>query len=46
MKSTEEVLSSLKKIKIFSECYRNRDKSLGLKFNLIAGIYMGEMSKE
>ena len=42
----EHVFGSLKKFKIFSERYRNRGKRLGLRFNLIAGIYNIELSKK
>ncbi|MFP6841368.1 MAG: IS5/IS1182 family transposase, partial [Acinetobacter sp.] len=36
----------LKTFKIFAERYRNRGKRLGLRFNLIAGIYNLELSKK
>ncbi|AMW78937.1 transposase [Acinetobacter sp. TGL-Y2] len=42
----EPVFGSLKKFKILSERYRNRGKRLGLRFNLIAGIYNFELSKK
>ena len=42
----EHVFGSLKKIKILAERYRNRAKRLGLRFNLIAGIYNVELSKK
>ncbi|MCK8641681.1 hypothetical protein M1L59_13405, partial [Acinetobacter schindleri] len=35
----EHVFGSLKTFKILAERYRNRGKRLGLRFNLIAGIY-------
>ena len=42
----EHVFGSLKKFKILAERYRNRAKRLGLRFNLIAGIYNVELSKK
>jgi hypothetical protein len=42
----EHVFGSLKTFKILAECYRNRGKRLGLRFNLIAGIYNLELSKK
>ncbi|WP_425918291.1 transposase family protein [Acinetobacter sp. TSRC1-2] len=42
----EHVCGSLKTFKILAERYRNRGKRLGLKFNLIAGIYNVELSKK
>ena len=42
----EHVFGSLKTFKIISERYRNRGKRLGLRFNLIAGIYNLELSKK
>ncbi len=41
----EHVFGSLKTFKILAERYRNRGKRLGLRFNLIAGIYNLELSK-
>ena len=41
----EHVFGSLKTFKILAERYRNRAKRLGLRFNLIAGIYNLELSK-
>ncbi|MEQ1419028.1 transposase family protein [Acinetobacter indicus] len=40
----EHVFGSLKTFKILAEQYRNRRKRLGLRFNLIAGIYNLELS--
>jgi len=40
----EHVFGSLKTFKILAERYRNRRKRLGLRFNLIAGIYNLELS--
>ena len=42
----EHVFRSLKTFKILAERYRNRGKRLGLRFNLIAGIYKLELSKK
>ena len=42
----EHVFGSLKTFKILAERYRNRGKRLGLRFNLIAGIYNFELSKK
>ncbi|MFZ0023957.1 transposase [Acinetobacter sp.] len=42
----EHVFGSLKTFKILAECYRNRNKILGLRFNLIAGIYNIELIKK
>lgn len=42
----EHVFGRLKTFKILSERYRNRGKRLGLRFNLIAGIYNLELSKK
>ncbi|TCB50820.1 transposase, partial [Acinetobacter terrestris] len=42
----EHVFGSLKTFKILAERYRNRAKRLGLRFNLIAGIYNLELSKK
>ena len=42
----EHVFGSLKTFKIFAERYHNRGKRLGLRFNLIAGIYNQELSKK
>ena len=42
----EHVFGRLKTFKILSERYRNRAKRLGLRFNLIAGIYNLELSKK
>ncbi|WWP42777.1 IS5 family transposase [Acinetobacter sp. KS-LM10] len=41
----EHVFGALKHFKILAERYRNRGKRLGLRFNLIAGIYNMELSK-
>ena len=41
----EHVFGRLKTFKILAEKYRNRGKRLGLRFNLIAGIYNLELSK-
>lgn len=41
----EHVFSQLKSFKILCERYRNRDKLLGLRFNLIAGIYNYQLAK-
>ena len=40
------VFGSLKTFKILAERYRNRGKRLGLRFNLIAGIYNMELNKK
>ncbi|MCC8467272.1 MAG: IS5/IS1182 family transposase, partial [Rickettsia endosymbiont of Eriopis connexa] len=37
------VISMLKRFKIISDKYRNRQKRFGLRFNLIAGIYNFEL---
>ncbi|WP_407307315.1 transposase family protein [Acinetobacter sp.] len=42
----EHGFGSLKTFKILAERYRNRGKRLGLRFNLIAGIYNLELSKK
>ncbi|MDP1370793.1 IS5 family transposase [Acinetobacter lwoffii] len=42
----EHVFGSLKTFKILAERYRNRGNRLGLRFNLIAGIYNLELSKK
>lgn len=42
----EHVFGSLKTFRILAERYRNRGKRLGLRFNLIAGIYNMELSKK
>nr|WP_228145720.1 transposase [Acinetobacter sp. ANC 4654] len=42
----EHVFGVLKTFKILAERYRNRGKRLGLRFNLIAGIYNMELSKK
>ena len=42
----KHVFGSLKTFKILAERYRNRGKRLGLRFNLIAGIYNLELSKK
>ncbi|MCG2916240.1 transposase family protein, partial [Escherichia coli] len=42
----EHVFGSLKTFKILAERYRNRGKRLGLRFNLIAGMYNLELSKK
>ena len=42
----EHVFGRLKTFKILAERYRNRGKRLGLRFNLIAGIYNLELSKK
>ncbi len=42
----EHVFGSLKTFKILAELYRNRGKRLGLRFNLIAGIYNMELSEK
>ena len=42
----EHVFGRLKTFKILAERYRNRGKRLGLRFNLIAGIYNMELSKK
>ncbi|MBC9229976.1 transposase [bacterium SPL81] len=41
----EHVFGTLKTFKILAKRYRNRGKRLGLRFNLIAGIYNLELSK-
>ena len=35
----EHVIGALKRFRILSERYRNRQKRLGLRFNLIAALY-------
>lgn len=40
------LFGTLKTFKILAERYRNRGKRLGLRFNLIAGIYNLELSKK
>ncbi|MFP0816910.1 IS5 family transposase [Acinetobacter baumannii] len=42
----EHVFDSLKTFKILAERYRNRGKRLGLRFNLIAGIYNLKLIKK
>ncbi|MBF7691679.1 hypothetical protein I2F30_13225 [Acinetobacter sp. SCC474] len=42
----EHVFCKLKTFKILSGCYRNRGKRLGLRFNLIAGIYNLQLSEK
>lgn len=42
----EHVFGSLKKFKILAERYRNRGKRIGLRFNLIAGIYNLELNEK
>ena len=42
----EHVFGRLKTFKILAGCYRNRGKRLGLRFNLIAGIYNRELSEK
>ena len=42
----EHVFGRLKTFKILTERYRNRGKRLGLRFNLIAGIYNLELTKK
>ena len=42
----EHVFGVLKTFKILSERYRNRGKRLGLRFNLIAGIYNIELNQK
>lgn len=42
----EHVFGVLKTFKILSERYRNRGKRLGLRFNLIAGIYNMELNEK
>jgi hypothetical protein len=41
----EHVFGRLKTFKILADRYRNRGKRLGLRFNLIAGIYHMELSE-
>jgi len=41
----EHVFGKLKKFKILCERYRSRGKRLGLRFNLIAGIYNYQLAK-
>jgi len=41
----EHVFGKLKTFRILSERYRNRGKRLGLRFNLIAGIYNYQLVK-
>ena len=42
----EHVFGKLKTFKILAGRYRNRGKRLGLRFNLIAGIYNMQLSKK
>ncbi|MGV2949995.1 transposase, partial [Acinetobacter sp. AGC35] len=42
----EQVFGTLKTFKILAERYRNPGKRLGLRFNLIVGIYNFELSKK
>ncbi|KAB0651024.1 hypothetical protein F7P73_14895 [Acinetobacter bohemicus] len=42
----EHVFGVLKTFRILSEHYRNRGKRLGLRFNLIAGIYNLELNEK
>ena len=42
----EHVFGRLKTFKILAGRYRNRGKRLGLRFNLIAGIYNRELSEK
>ena len=42
----EHVFGILKTFKILAECYRNRGKRFGLRFNSIAGIYNLELSEK
>ncbi len=42
----EHVFGRLKTFKILAERYRNNSKRLGLRFNLITGIYNLELSKK
>lgn len=41
----EHVFGKLKTFKILCERYRNRGKRIGLRFNLIAGIYNTQLAK-
>jgi len=40
----ENVIGKLKRFKIISDRYRNRQKRFGLRFNLITGIYNFELN--
>ncbi|KJV69924.1 IS5 family transposase ISOt6 [Orientia tsutsugamushi] len=40
----ETVIGMLKRFKIIADKYRNRRKRLGLRFNLISGIYNFELT--
>lgn len=42
----EHIFGRLKTFKILADRYRNRGKRLGLRFNLIAGIYNMELSRK
>ncbi len=42
----EHVFGRLKTFKILAVRYRNRGKRLGLRFNLIAGVYNMELSEK
>ncbi|WOE30908.1 MULTISPECIES: transposase family protein [unclassified Acinetobacter] len=44
--SIEHIFGRLKTFKILAERYRNRGKRLGLRFNLIAGIYNMKLSRK
>ena len=39
----ENIIGLLKRFKIISDRYRNRRKRFGLRFNLIVGVYNGEL---
>ncbi|MDR2781870.1 MAG: IS5/IS1182 family transposase, partial [Holosporaceae bacterium] len=41
--ANENVIGMLKRFKIISDKYKNRRKRFGLRFNLIAAIYNGEL---
>lgn len=41
----EHIFGKLKAFKILCERYRNRGKRIGLRFNLIAGIYNFQLAK-
>ncbi len=41
--AVEHVIGRLKRFKIIADCYRNRRKRFGLRFQLIAGIYNYEL---
>ena len=41
----ENVIGVIKRFKIISDCYRNKRRRFGLRFNLIAAIYNIELTQ-